>query len=112
MSQRHIAPAYRSGISHRHIAPAYRTSLFEELEQNVQQQKCLKFNFVQVCYKVRPLKFKAKGSVNYIRPACRSGKSHGHIVPAYRTGLFEELEQNVQQQKCLEFDFVQVCHKV
>jgi hypothetical protein len=57
------------------------------------------------------LKFKAKGSVNYIRPACRSGISHGLIVPAYRTGLFEELEQNVQQQKCSEFDFVQVCHE-
>ncbi len=98
-------------MSHRHIVPVYRRGLFEELKQNVQQQKCLKFNFVQACYKVRPLKFKAKGSVNYIRPACRSGISHGHIVTAYRTGLFEELEQNVQQQKCSEFDFVQVCYE-
>jgi hypothetical protein len=38
--------------------------------------------------------------------------SQRHIAPAYRRGLFEELEQNVQQQKCLEFDFVQVCDKV
>ncbi len=99
-------------MSQRHIAPAYRRGLFEELEQNVEQQKCSEFDFVQVCHKFWPLKFKAKGSVNNIPPACRSIISHQHIVLAYRRGLFKELEQNVQQQKCSEFDFVQGCYKV
>jgi hypothetical protein len=54
MSQRYVAAVCRTGISHLHIAPAesqrhIAAALFEELEQNVQQQKCLEFDFVQVC---------------------------------------------------------------
>jgi hypothetical protein len=60
-------------------------ALFEELEQNVQQQKCSEFNFVQVRQRVQPLKLKAKGSVYYIPPAYYSAIYPRHIAPAYRT---------------------------
>ncbi len=87
ISHRHIAPACRSGMSQRYVVPACRRILFEELELNVQQQKCSELYFVHVCLKVWPLKLKAKGSVYNIPPACRSGMSHRHVAAVCRSGM-------------------------